>query len=112
MAEAFRISRCSPSLLGLGYLQCTLEQKMTANLKKWPAFHSTGEDHPPLPLFPPNRLDGCSASSTRINLMPIAPYGRRATLFENEKEVPNARVTADAFRFLTKLSWMALHTAH
>jgi hypothetical protein len=24
---------------------------MTANLDKWPAFHSTGEDRPPLPLF-------------------------------------------------------------
>jgi len=86
MADAFRRSRCSPSLLGPGYL---LEQKMTANLKKWPAFHSTGEDHPPLPLFPrmfvhDKRLDGCPASSTRINLMPIAPYGRRATLLENE----------------------------
>jgi hypothetical protein len=51
MAEAFRGSPCSPSLLGPRYWQCTLEQKMTANLDKWPAFHSTGEDHLPLPLF-------------------------------------------------------------
>jgi hypothetical protein len=32
MAEAFRRSPCSPSLLGPGYRQCTLEQKMIANL--------------------------------------------------------------------------------
>ena len=34
MAEAFRRSPCSPSLLGPRYWQCTLEQKMTANLDK------------------------------------------------------------------------------
>jgi hypothetical protein len=65
---------------------------MTANLDKWPAFHSTGEDHPPLPLFPPmfvhdKRRDGCPASSTRINLMAIAPYGRRATLLDESSVV-------------------------
>src|SRR4030095_5591954 len=52
MAEAFRRSPCSPSLLAPGYRQCILEQKMTANLDTWPAFHSTGEDHPSLPLLP------------------------------------------------------------
>jgi hypothetical protein len=65
---------------------------MTANLDKWPAFHSTGEDHPPLPLFCFPGVSGTNVfdrvprqfDNSYINLMAIAPYGRRATLLENE----------------------------
>lgn len=52
MAEASRRSPCSPSPLAPGYRQYIVEQKMTANLDTWPAFHSTGEGHPSMPLLP------------------------------------------------------------
>jgi hypothetical protein len=62
---------------------------MTANLDKWPAFHSTGEDHPPCFVSPMSlgqmsRQGSPASSTTAINLMAVAPMAGGQHFIENE----------------------------